>query len=281
MYTIKKVFNNNTVSCWNEKNEEVIIKGLGIGFHRKSGDFVENQKIEKIFELKKYKFPNQFVELLERIPYEIIYTTELIISYASQSLNMTLNEHLLIDLSDHISYSIERLKENLPIRNPMLWEIKHFYQKEYEIGKEAIRIIQDELHVLLNDDEAGFIAFHIVNAELNVGMEKTMQMTTLMQNILNIIRIYFKVTFKEDQLAYSRLMIHLKYFVQRAICKEQYIEQDEEFVAFVRKKYPNEYKCTNVIANFMKKEIDYDLSEEEKLYLTIHIYRVIRDCEEE
>lgn len=46
---VSKILNNNLVLSKNEKNEEIIVKGLGIGFRAKRGDKIDESLIEKIF----------------------------------------------------------------------------------------------------------------------------------------------------------------------------------------------------------------------------------------
>jgi len=279
MYKIKRVLNNNTVYALDSKGTEVILKGRGIGFERSANEVVTNDNVEKIFTLKDKKNSSQFFQLVSSIPYQYIQAAEHIIAYANQSLNKKLDEHIYVTLSDHIAYVMERQREGLMIKNPLLWEIKRFYQPEFIIGQEAVCLIKDELGVQLNDDEAGFISLHIVNAEMNIDMEQSVRMTETMQDILDIIKYYFRVVFDESQFSYARMTTHLKFFVQRAISGEQYVEQDSEFSDFIRRKYPKAYDCTNQIAEYMKKKWNYDMSEEEKLYLTVHIYHVVHELE--
>lgn len=48
MMTVKKVYNNNVILAFDGNiNNEVILTGCGIGFKKKSGDIIDNSKIEK------------------------------------------------------------------------------------------------------------------------------------------------------------------------------------------------------------------------------------------
>lgn len=47
----------------------------------------------------------------------------------------------------------------------ILWLGKlEFYPREYEIGKQVLRLIANDLEVELVDDEAASVALHFVNA---------------------------------------------------------------------------------------------------------------------
>lgn len=39
-------------------------------------------------------------------------------------------------------------------------------------------------------------------------------------------------------------------------------------------KFPESFECTNRIAAFIKEEYDWEISNDEKIYLTLHIHRI-------
>ena len=59
---------------------------------------------------------------------------------------------------DHIYTAVVRAKDNILVKNALLWDIQRFYKEEYQIGKKALEIIEKKTGVLLPNDEAGFIA---------------------------------------------------------------------------------------------------------------------------
>jgi beta-glucoside operon transcriptional antiterminator len=99
-------------------------------------------------------------------------------------LGKKLNDSIYIHLTDHIHFAIERYKNNLPIKNGLLWETRQLYKDEYEIGLEALNMICEQFGVILPEDEAGFLALHIVNAELNEEMPVVKDMTKVMQEVI-------------------------------------------------------------------------------------------------
>lgn len=46
---ILKIINNNVVSACDEKGKEIVVMGKGLGFGKKSGDILDELKIEKSF----------------------------------------------------------------------------------------------------------------------------------------------------------------------------------------------------------------------------------------
>lgn len=63
----------------------------------------------------------------------------------------------------------------------------------------------------------GHIALHLVNAELNEEMPNMVNITKIMNDILNIVKRHFRLEYDEESLAYYRFITHLKFFAQRLI----------------------------------------------------------------
>ena len=167
-YRIERVINNNVVCSVNGKGEEIILRGKGIGFQKKPGMEVDASLVEGIFTLEKSQTKNKLVQLLEDIPEIYIEITSQIVDHAKETLGKSLNENIYVTLTDHIHFAIERKQKHLEYVNPLLWEIKSFYTGEYQVGLWALDLIHKRLGQRLKEDEAGFIALHIVNAQLGI-----------------------------------------------------------------------------------------------------------------
>ena len=90
-----------------------------------------------------------------------------IIEYAKNMLDAEMNDYIYVTLTDHISYTIKLYKEGIFRPNVLIWEVKKFYSKEYNIGLKALDFIEDELGCRLPSDEAGNIALHLITAQVN------------------------------------------------------------------------------------------------------------------
>lgn len=214
---IEKVLNNNVVTVIDDQNFELVVMGRGLVFKKKRGDFLEEDKIEKIFTLSNQKLSDKLKTLLSEIPIEHMELSEEIINFAKLQLGKMLDDSIYVSLTDHISFALERFSKGMKIKNAMLWEIKKFYKEEYEVGKAALQIIHSKLGVRLPEDEAGHIALHLVNAELNEEMPNMVNITKIMNDILNIVKRHFRLEYDEESLAYYRFITHLKFFAQRLI----------------------------------------------------------------
>lgn len=274
---IEKVLNNNVVIVKDEKNIEKIVMGRGLAFKKKVGDEFDESKIDKVFTLSNKEALNKFQELIVDIPIEHIELAEEIISHVKTDKGKKLNEIVYISLVDHIYTSIIRFLDGIIVKNVLLWEIRRFYPEEFSIGLNALDMIEKRFNVRLPEDEAGFIALHLVNAEIDEdGMQDVYHITKLMQEIVNIVKYKFNIVFDENSVYYYRFITHLKFFAQRIINKNTYEdENDDDLLEVIKNKYINSYDCVKSISEFILKKYNYILSNEEKLYLTIHIERVI------
>jgi beta-glucoside operon transcriptional antiterminator len=273
---IEKILNNNAVVTIKNK-QEVIIIGRGIAFNKRVGDDINEQQIDKIFTLQNEDISSKFKTLVTEMPIEYMEISEKIIAYAKMKLGKQLSESIYLHLTDHIHFAIERYKNNLPIKNGLLWETKQLYRDEYEIGIEALNMICDQFGVLLPEDEAGFLALHIVNAELNEVMPNIKKMTKVMQEILTIVKYHFKMEFDEESLNYYRFITHLKFFAQRLVKGNHFNnENDDDLFHVIKEKYPKSYSCSEKIKKFIENNYTYELTDEEMMYLIIHIERVAR-----
>ncbi len=274
---IAKVINNNVVSSFNEQKKEIIYMGKGVGFQKKIGDFVDSTKIDKVFTIENETISDRFMQLLYDIPTEYVEITEQIISYARARMGKELNDIIFVTLTDHIHFAIIRKEKGMEVSNVLLWEIKRFYQFEYEIGKKALQMIEEQLGVSLSKDEAGFIALHIVNAELNEEMPDMMNITRIMQKVIAMIEHYFDQSFEEDSLDYHRFIVHLKFFAQRLINNTPIENKDEkENIVYeaVKSRYSEAYHCAKKIKTMIQENHQYTLIEDEVIYLAIHIERI-------
>ncbi|WP_413376731.1 BglG family transcription antiterminator LicT [Alkalihalobacillus sp. 1P02AB] len=271
---ILKILNNNVIVSLKDR-QEVIIMGLGIAFDKRIGDEISEKKIDKIFTLENKDITQKFKTLISEIPMEYMEISERIISNAKLQLGKKLNDSIYISLTDHIHFAIKRYNNHIPIKNGLLYETKHFYKEEFEIGLEALDMICEQFNVILPEDEAAFMALHLVNAQLNENMSNTVDMTKVIQDILTIVKYHFKMNFDESSLNYYRFITHLKFFAHRLVKGNHFKDNHrDDLLNVIKTKYSYAYKCSEKVKKFIEKQFNYELTDEEMLYLTIHIERV-------
>lgn len=271
---IEKVINNNIISAYEKSGAEVIVMGRGIGFKKKQGEVVPADQISKIFRIKSRTLTEQFKELLANMPLERVRISDEIISHAKDHLKLKLNQSIYVTLTDHINFAIERVSQGIEPQNALLWEIKRFYPQEFQLGIYALELFQDRLDILLPEDEAGFIALHFVNAEYGTDIRDAVKFPDQMQAIVDIVERDLGILLDESSLHYERFMTHIKFLIQRIYRKELLSSEDRELSLLMQRKYPREYQCSLKVAEYIMQATGSRLSEEEIMYLSVHIRRV-------
>jgi beta-glucoside operon transcriptional antiterminator len=273
---IVKVLNTSVVLAKRDDEKEVIVMGKAIGFKNKPGNIINEADIEKIYVPENKSTSNDLAELMKETPKEYLILTDEIISYAKSRLSKHLNEHLYFALTDHLFMATKRFKENLTIQNRLLWEVKKFYPEEFSIGLHSLDLIEKHIGIKLPEEEAANIAFHIVNAQqTDDNLNQILLMTNTVKDILNIIKFYYKIDIPTDTINYSRFLTHLQFFVQRLLENKMLSTDDHDLIHQITRKYPDEVKCVEKIEKYIKTNFDYNISNDEKMYLIIHTNRVV------
>lgn len=273
---IEKVLNNNVIVSIDPKSKkEIILMGCGIAFKKKVGQEIEMDKVEKTFIVDDKRMGNKIKKLINQIPDGIFELSHEIICYASKELNKKLDKQIYISLSDHIAFALKRHRNNIKIKNDLLDEIRRIHKEEFKIALWAVKFLNNKLKIDLPEDEAGFIALHLINAGYKEATNDSLVATSIIKGILNIIRYYYSVEFDVDDLNYDRLLTHLKYFAKRVIDNKQHDDSDTTLLELVSNSYPEAFECALKIKYYIENNHNYQVNGDEIVYLTMHIHRVI------
>lgn len=276
-YVIKKVLNNNVVISENEDKKEIIIMGSEIGFGKHVHDLVDSKKIYKIYELRNNAYKNRFESLVEEIPFECFQLTENIIAYAQDELHQQFKDGLVLSLADHIHFAVTQIKNHETRVTLSLEEIKLFYKDEYKVAKQAVQMINEFYHIELDTTEAASIAFHFINGNINQNEEDINTILSGTKTILGIIESSLGIELNESNPGFYRLVIHLKYFIKRVIIEKQ--ECDNRFDAVFFNENDERFKvikkCLDNIESYLYETYSCKMDSAERLYLTIHITRIL------
>lgn len=275
---IKKIINNNILCAVDEKGNELIVTGRGIGFQRHRGEIIDASLVERTYRMEEKTEQRKLQELVEKIPVEHLNLTEDLIAHIKAQIPQKLNESLLITLADHISFAILRKAQGVEFSNPLKGAIMCYYPTEHQLGQHCLRVIRERLGVALHEDEAAFIALHIVNAELNTNMSEMYEITKLIEGTICVVEYYYQKKFDRESLDFSRFVVYLRYFAQRLfqgkIMEDAQTEQDEMFRQMIMKSCKEHYRCAQCIADYIRNTYQKELSGEELTYLTIHLKRI-------
>lgn len=274
---ITKILNNNVAVAHDDIGREIIVMGNGLVFGRKIGDILRKDKVEKTFTISDQGVFGRFQKLMENIPMKHLMIAEQVINEARLRMGKRLHDSIYVALPDHISCAILRYQDSIILKNPLLWDIRRFYKDEFLIGLYANEIVEKETGIRFLEDEAAFIAMHFVNAQLGDEISTAYDITYIMQEICTIVREFYAVTFEEDSLDYYRFITHLKFFAQRVKSHVHYEDDSDELLEGIKRKHPDAFECACKVSAYVAGKHSFQLSNDELLYLTVHIARITRD----
>ncbi len=269
----KKQLNNSAVLAVDSNNQEYVVMGRGIAFAVNKGEELPENAIERIFYQKSER--NLLEHLLAEIPQDCFEIVCESIEYIQENLDEKLSNSVYIALMDHISFIRDRARQGMLPKNTMKWEISRYYPKEYRLGRKITELLEDEFEIKLNDDEAASIALHIINAKTGTESKNAgSQMVYLVDDIIQIICFQTDTELDINDLRCQRLVTHVKFFIQRVLQGKGY-ETDDSLYPMIKEKYPKAHGIAVIIKEFVEKKLSCKISNEEILYLTIHIQHII------
>lgn len=271
MRVIKKI-NNNVAFCEDGNKKELIAFGKGIGFPPIPYEIEDLSKVSMTF----YRIDRRFHKLIEEIPEDIFELAAIIANKAQNTLNGPLNPNLIVTLSDHINFAITRLKKYKKMKMLFSYDIEHLYPKETELGRYAVDLISKNLYVDLPESEITNIAMHFVNAQEAKEPDDTTDAEIIITEVTRKIETFFSITFNRNDFNHNRFAMHMRYYLKRLKESKQFVDDSSGIVQAMKEKNPDVFKCAYMIGNYIDNKLGVESTDEEILYLMVHIDRMIR-----
>ena len=257
MKVIKNI-NNNISLCLDSRNNEVVAFGKGIGFTKPPYD-VPLSKIDRTF----YDVDEEQLAVLKRIPEDVLEAAAEIVDLANEKMDNQFRENVVFTLADHIDFAIQ------------------LYPGESELGRQALDILKKRLKVSLPREEAAAIALHFVNYKAQADTAPDIDYGSLIEQATAIVERELNVTVDRDGFNYYRFVTHMHYMMKRTLDDTMIDSQNRELFESMKKEYPDIYSCAVKVAALIDQKLQKHLSEEEILYLILHINRLCarEDCD--
>lgn len=276
---VKQILNNN-VAILTKGTNEVIVYSKGIAFRKKVGQSVSKEEVDKVFVLDSADVLEHFSYLLANTEESLFEIVRSIILRAEELFQKKATDYLYLTLLDHIDYALKRGKKGQYISNPLLWEVRRYYPKSYQLGVEVVERLNKEYNVSFPEDEAASIALHLVNIQEAVqNSQENEKVTEIMKDIVSIVQYHFGAPMNHESINYTRFMQHLQYFVQRILTNDTYSENDSELYQQISQLYPEAYGAVKKIELYVIGTFGKLISEDEKTYLMMHIHRMTERTE--
>lgn len=270
---IMKVFNQNAVLV-SDNGQDKIVTGKGIGFSKKQNDIVPKNLIEREYVATETK--SKMEQLLQTIEPEFFIASEEIIDTAEEMLKTKFNEHIHSILADHIAFAIDRIRDGIVIQNKLLNEIQILYPDEFRAAEWAVDYLREKFALDFTIDEAAYIAIHFHSASSGQATtNKSIREVTIISAMITTIAEELDVDFSKMSMGlnYSRLVIHLRYVVER-VYQSKFHSMDDDVFQLVKTKYRHSYAIAEKVARMTQVDYGLTIPEEELGYITLHIERL-------
>lgn len=277
MLHIKKVLNSSVVLATNERDQEFILLGKGIGYGKKAGTAVTDGDFNQVFVPAPDPNVEQLLTTIASSSPQLIEITQQVIAHATARLQMKLSDTLFISLLDHLKFALERAEKGIVITNRVYWEIKTYYAAEFAIGSFAVNAMNTNLGTAFSDQEAANIAAHVINAENGTDERKdALKAGQLIGRVINIIKYQAGGVLDEADPNYQRCLVHVKFLVERAIAHHLLADGDPAMVALVQSQNRRAYQVAQKVAAYLDMKFAAPLPDEEIMLMAMQIQRLLK-----
>lgn len=272
MRAIKSI-NNNTAICVDGAGRELIATGKGIGFGEMPRE-VSLEDVQRTF----YGIDPKYLAFIEEVDPEVLEFSAQLASLATQQLSYELSPNLPITLADHIQFALKRAREHVLVPMPLWHEVEGAHPVEYRLGEMAVSGLQKTFGVIMQRQEAAGIALSIVNAAVSASPRATRnehREETLFRRIAQTIEAMMGAKIDTASFAYTRFVSHIRYLLERLETGTPFETENAELYESLSGQYPEATACAREVAAIIGDAYDAELSDEEVLYLILHITRVV------
>lgn len=277
-YRIVQILNNNVAIVHTRDNKQNIVMGRGVAFHKQKGDLIQEENIDKVFEIKDKNTVTDLTTLLANVPLDFVTTSYDLIDQVQAKYKFAVEPYIYVTLTTHLFGAYQRLIKNEKDVN-YLPDLSDTYPIPYQISTDIITDFRNRLDISFPESEHKSIALHFINAHTSESIKEDKNQTEkdeiieVVQDELNRNGIYRTQQNAND---YDRLLVHLKYFINRLNNNEpDSLPISEGMIGEIESNYSQAWQIVQHIKELMEEKLQIKLSLSEQTYLTIHIQRLI------
>ena len=272
--TVHKVLNNNLVVTIDPRGREVVLMGRGLGWNLKVDDPIDPSRVEKTYVLDGDADRGRWHRLLADAPFDVVDAVTSAVEEVSGLLGRRFGQSLPVAIIDHVSFLLERLDKGIALPAAPMPELSVLHPREFTAARRIRERLVDLLHRDLPEEEEFYLTLHLVNAvrEDDSGTE-----TALARRIGRIMAIVESETGTPIDTStpdYARFVLHLKFLLKRLDSHADTERGGSALYKAARHSYPESARLAEKIKMYLEVDEVLSLTNEELLYLIIHLERV-------
>ncbi|MFT4041933.1 MAG: PRD domain-containing protein [Gordonia sp. (in: high G+C Gram-positive bacteria)] len=270
----QKVLNNNVVITLDATGAERVLMGRGLGFQRKPGDVIDPATVEKTFVLDDAINRDHVHHLIGEVPYQVVEAVSSAVDEAERFLGHDLGRGIVIAVIDHVAYLLERLATSTSLPATEKPELQILHPREFEAASRMAASIGAALDVELPPNENVFLTMHVLNATRDEPNGTAALLLSRVQHVVATVESSLGVSLHTDSAIYARFVVHVQFLLQRLVTKTMLTNADSTFFQLARRSYPRSAGIVDAVKAYVARETGQELSEEELLYLILHVERL-------
>lgn len=272
---------NNVVLARDDKGQEVILTGRGIGFSSRQGKPIDPALIVRVFVAADGRDPDHLAEALALIDEEVLRAVVIALGEVGIEGRESTRPTLAIAVADHVAGALDRAARGVVIEYPLRAEVQTLYATEYAQARCLLEAINQRVDPRLEESEATALALHLVNAGFASGdLSFTYTMTGVIQQMLAVVGERYGVDVSRESMSAARFITHVRYLFVRIQPRRQLKGLESTIGKGIRQHYPEAARTAQRLATIVELRLGQHLSEDEVSYLTLHVARMTMDAEE-
>lgn len=271
MRVVKRI-NNNAVLAIDSDGKQLVAMGCGLA-HAGVGEDLDLSCVERTF----YDVDSRYVDLMRDLPQESISLAAGFADTARSLLPYELSANFDIALADHIAFAIKRAREGIEVSTPLAFDVQQNYPVEFKIGQYAVKKINERLGVRLPPREAIGIALCIVNSTFSMGaapQEEAVVKEDVIERATKLVEKNLGVTVEREGFNFVRFATHVQYLLDRVLSGNSLDTENSDLYHVLAEGNEKVSACVDKIAELIEDGCGRPVTEEEKLYLILHVNRI-------
>ncbi|WP_338701656.1 PRD domain-containing protein [Streptomyces sp. Q6] len=275
-----RVLNNNVVLARDERGQEVILTGRGIGFSSQQGKPIDPALIVRVFVPADGRDPDHLAEVFALIGEEVLRAVVIALEEVGIEGRESTRPTLAIAVADHVAGALDRAKRGIVVEYPLRAETQALYGTEYAQAQSLLAAINERVDPRLDPSEATALALHLVNAGFASGdLSFTYTMTGVIQQMLAVVREQYGLDVAQESLSAARFITHVRYLFVRIQQHRQLKGHESTIGKGIRQHYPEATGTAQKLATIVELRLGERLSDDEISYLALHMARMTMEAD--
>lgn len=214
---------------------------------------------------------------MAELPEDVLAFAARIVEIAGNELPYALSPNAAFTLADHISFAMERARKNIRVKMPLAYDVEQLYPAEYRIAQHAIRRIRKEFLRGAAGVRNGRHRHEPAELQAHPGrtpVRRDGRDEEMLEDVTEIVENELHILVERSGFNYSRYATHMQYLFQRIHTGQAIRSDNLQLYTSLREEFPEIAACVEKIAQHIEREWHSALTEEEKLYLILHVNRI-------